>query len=271
MNSREGWDRENDWERDSVEESRIKQSKFIDGQKTSSHRHNSYDEENSFKKDQKRNNKDSNERDRKDSRNRGKEEYRRKDRESSHDSSYKKKSKDKSYETSKRKRSRSRSRNRSRSRSYDRISKRKDSSPKRHISKSKDEDAKRKKTEESPHSAKLPESAAVKIGPSANMKEREHLMYELEDRRSRMQSLDKELDNLKKQENELIRKQQRQKKGEKDKLLGDNVQLQAEIKQQMALLRSAAEVNVQLLLASRTGDAKDDQELMALITGQVMY
>ncbi|XP_064599967.1 uncharacterized protein LOC135466434 [Liolophura sinensis] len=84
-------------------------------------------------------------------------------------------------------------------------------------------------------------------------KEREKLMQERADRQRRLEGLERELERLRKQQNELMRKKQRQKDGHKDPVLVENSKLQEEIAQQISSLRKAADENSKTLKASGGG------------------
>lgn len=100
-----------------------------------------------------------------------------------------------------------------------------------------------------------PATDAVKkpLHPGKSMltqKEREKLMQESADRQRRLEGLERELERLRKQQNELMRKKQRQKDGHKDPVLVENSKLQEEIAQQISSLRKAADENSKTLKTS---------------------
>ena len=77
--------------------------------------------------------------------------------------------------------------------------------------------------------------------PVLSTKEREQLEREKEQRKKRLDILENELDKLRKQQGEMMRKKQRQKDGHKDPLLVENSKLQDEITKQITVLRKAVE------------------------------
>ncbi len=83
------------------------------------------------------------------------------------------------------------------------------------------------------------EPARVKTVLSA--KDLEKLEKEKEERRKRLQILETELDKLRRQQGEMMRKRQRLKDGHKDPLLVENSKLQDEITKQITDLRKAVE------------------------------
>lgn len=94
--------------------------------------------------------------------------------------------------------------------------------------------------------------------PTLSQEARERLMVETQQRRTRLKALEKELDTLRRQQNELMRKKQRQRDGHKDPLLMENSKLQDEIAQQISVLRHAAEQNSSTLKAAGISDIETD-------------
>ncbi|XP_060082972.1 zinc finger protein 318-like isoform X2 [Ylistrum balloti] len=78
-------------------------------------------------------------------------------------------------------------------------------------------------------------------------KERNALLKEREQRRQKIESLEAELQKLRKQQNEMMRKIRRQKDGHKDPVLLQNNKLQDDISAQISKLRKAAEENSKIL------------------------
>lgn len=78
-------------------------------------------------------------------------------------------------------------------------------------------------------------------------KEKNMLLKEKEQRRQKIEVLEGELDKLRKQQNEMMRKIRRQKDGHKDPVLLQNNKLQDEISSQLSKLRKAAEENLKIL------------------------
>ena len=95
--------------------------------------------------------------------------------------------------------------------------------------------------------------------PVLSEKERLKLLKEREERQERLGSLEWELGKLKKQQNELMRKKQRQAYGHKDPLLVENSKLQAEIASQISSLRKAADDNFKMLKTAESSSKKESQ------------
>ena len=94
--------------------------------------------------------------------------------------------------------------------------------------------------------------------PTLSQEARDRLVAEMQQRRKRLKALEKELDTLRRQQNELMRKKQRQRDGHKDPLLVENSLLQDEIAQQISALRHAADQNSSTLKAAGIGDIEID-------------
>ncbi|XP_033734512.1 zinc finger protein 318-like [Pecten maximus] len=78
-------------------------------------------------------------------------------------------------------------------------------------------------------------------------KQRNNLLREKEHRRQKIEALEGELEKLRKQQNEMMRKIRRQKDGHKDPVLLQNNKLQDDISAQISKLRKAAEENLMIL------------------------
>ncbi|KAK3093113.1 hypothetical protein FSP39_011209 [Pinctada imbricata] len=104
---------------------------------------------------------------------------------------------------------------------------------------------KRTLSESSDHSQKSQELSSKQI---------EKLRKEKEIRQQRILALEEELQKLRKQQNEIMRKKRRQKDGHKDPILMQNSKLQEEIAQQISKLRKASEQNEKRM---STPDKKD--------------
>ena len=85
------------------------------------------------------------------------------------------------------------------------------------------------------------EPAQKRVISMLSTKDRERLEKEKEQRKKRLEILENELDKLRKQQGEMMRKKQRQKDGHKDPLLVENSKLQDEITKQITVLRKAVE------------------------------
>jgi len=94
--------------------------------------------------------------------------------------------------------------------------------------------------------------------PTLSQEARDRLVAEMRQRRTRLKALEKELDTLRRQQNELMRKKQRQRDGHKDPLLVENSLLQDEIAQQISALRHAADQNSSTLKAAGISDIEFD-------------
>ncbi|XP_046571301.1 zinc finger protein 318-like isoform X2 [Haliotis rubra] len=90
--------------------------------------------------------------------------------------------------------------------------------------------------------------------------EKQSLLKECEDRKKKLQVLEKELGKLKKHQNEIMRRRQRQRDGHKDPLLVQNSKLQEEITIQIRHLRKASEKSAFVL---KQADKEDQNNLTA--------
>ncbi|XP_071078940.1 zinc finger protein 318-like [Haliotis cracherodii] len=96
--------------------------------------------------------------------------------------------------------------------------------------------------------------------------DKQTLLKECEDRKKKLQLLEKELGKLKKHQNEIMRRRQRQRDGHKDPLLVQNSKLQEEISIQIRQLRKASEKSAFVLKQADKEDrnspslAKKDME-----------
>ena len=99
-------------------------------------------------------------------------------------------------------------------------------------------DKERVKEVQSPRQEEVVEKRVISV---LSPKEREQLEKEKEERKKRLVILENELDKLRKQQGEMMRKKQRQKDGHKDPLLVENSKLQDEITKQITVLRKAVE------------------------------
>lgn len=103
---------------------------------------------------------------------------------------------------------------------------------------------------------------AKKAAKAMSPDTRAALLAEKTERQRRLAALEKELERLRRQQNELMRKRQRQKDGHKDPLLLENSKLQQEIATKISALRKAAEENVSALSSAVTMKEKDvDREV----------
>ena len=99
-------------------------------------------------------------------------------------------------------------------------------------------DGERTKQTQSPKREEVTQKRVISV---LSAKEREQLEREKEERRKRLAILENELEKLRKQQGDMMRKKQRQKDGHKDPLLVENSKLQDEITKQITVLRKAVE------------------------------
>ncbi len=104
-----------------------------------------------------------------------------------------------------------------------------------------------KPVEDDPPAKKLPETRKLTEAEKGKLEQR------AKEKQKRLKSLEKELGRLRKQQNELMRKRQRQKDGHKDPLFGENSILQEEIARQILTARESLAVNNKILNAGVIG------------------
>ncbi|XP_050406192.1 E3 ubiquitin-protein ligase RBBP6 isoform X2 [Patella vulgata] len=97
------------------------------------------------------------------------------------------------------------------------------------------------------------------------------LKQDHEERQKKLEILEKEMDKLRKQQNEIMRKRQRQKDGHKDPLLTANSKLQEEIAEQIKALRKASEEPVDLSKFENEEDSKQEPQKQESPKSSVRY
>lgn len=97
--------------------------------------------------------------------------------------------------------------------------------------------------------------------PTITPKHRQLLLREKEESAKQIKSLEKEQERLRRQQNELMRKKQRQRDGHKDPVLLENEKLQEEIQKQIQVLHNTAEENSQLLKSAALEFNESDDNL----------
>ncbi|XP_067682967.1 zinc finger protein 318-like [Haliotis asinina] len=112
-------------------------------------------------------------------------------------------------------------------------------------------------TESGQLSKQLLQEQEDEVKPSVlSTSEKQSLLKECEDRKKKLQVLEKELGKLKKHQNEIMRRRQRQRDGHKDPLLVQNSKLQEEITMQIRHLRKASEKSAFVLKQADKEDQK---------------
>ncbi|KAK6183201.1 hypothetical protein SNE40_010728 [Patella caerulea] len=97
------------------------------------------------------------------------------------------------------------------------------------------------------------------------------LKQDHEERQKKLEILEKEMDKLRKQQNEIMRKRQRQKDGHKDPLLTANSKLQEEIAEQIKALRKASQEPVDLSKFENEEDTKQEPQKQDSPKSSVRY
>lgn len=122
---------------------------------------------------------------------------------------------------------------------------------------SRDDESSGRKDEEESHrrTVILSKPREPEKKPALTEKEKQILMRDMHERQKRLKALEKELEHLRMQQDDLVRKRQKSKMGgNSDKILLENTKLQEEIAKQITKLRKAAEENAKKL----TSDAFEE-------------